>query len=97
MIHFPVVIRIPVKYGSINFQGQLSLFLENYSILIPKENDQVYLWQYNGVEHKLTKDTFNRLVESIVDEWISNGAKDITDFQNKLGIKVVRLVQRLGI
>ena len=91
--------RVPTREAlSDNFQRQLSLFLENYSIIIPKDNDQVYFWQYKGAEHKLTKDIFNRLVEIIVDEWIDNGRKDITDFREKLGMsleKVVEMVEDL--
>ena len=56
--------------------------------------------QHKAVEHKLTKDRVTRLVDSIVTEWIGEGAMDIMDFQNSLGIRledVVRMVQNIVI
>ena len=46
----------------------------------------MYLWPHRGVEHKLTKDRFTRLVESIVTKLIAEGALDITDFRDGLGM-----------
>ena len=92
-------VRVPTREAfSINLQRQISLFLENYSIVIPKDNDQVYFWQYKGAEHKLTKEEFDRLVAAIVDEWIDGGWKDISEFREQLGLsleKVVSIVEDL--
>ena len=85
---------------NINLQRQLIQFLENYNILVLKEDDQTYHWHHKMVEHKLTKDRVTRFVDAIVAEWISEGTTDITDFQNKLGMRledVVRMVQNLVI
>ena len=85
--------RVPTREAlSINLQRQISLFLENYSILIPKDNDEVYLWPHRGVEHKLKKDRFTRLVESIVTKLIAEGALDITDFRGGLGMPLEDVV-----
>ena len=83
---------------NINLQGQLILFLENNRILIPIENDKVYLWQHNGVEHKLAKAHITSVVESIATRLIREGTEDLTDFQKGVGMPpedVVSLVQGL--
>ena len=80
----------------INLQHQLLQFLKDYSILVPKENDQVHIWKHLGVEHKLSKDTVTRLVASIVTEWIREGVQDITEVQYSMDIEdVVNLVRGL--
>ena len=84
---------------NINLQRQLIQFLENYDILVFKEDDQMYLWHHKAVEHKLTKDRVTLLVDSIA-EWMSEGVTDIMDFQNSLGMRledVIRMVQNLVI
>ena len=84
---------------NINLQRQLIQFLENYDILVFKEDDQMYLWHHKAVEHKLTKPRVTLLVDSIA-EWMSEGVTDIMDFQNNLGMRLedgVWLVQNLVI
>ena len=61
----------------------------------PEEVPPADLVRHAGVQHKLTKDTFTRLVESIVDEWIRTGMKDIPDFKKKFGMPLEAVVREV--